>query len=267
MRCRMCKAKIKKRTKICPECGSTVKHSGGGILAVILAVVILIVGLGIAGWKIGIIVINVPSSGGDRPFEAYIEAADRLTAPGSWTENMNMTASMVLKKGSETTKAKTTMKSSVDITGWDEEDLSSLRLSGYASVRALNQSIAYTMTWQNGKAHYEYTEPDVTSADLEINPMYFNLWRITEDMVVSPTMRGNQITFIVKGEDITRMNLSVVDSLYTGVENLFYGDATVNVTIDETTGKIAEFTMKVPAHLSYLGYDADVDYEITYTYS
>lgn len=211
--------------------------------------------------------IIAPSSDNSTPLEAYMEAANRTTTTGSWTEDMNMTASMVLKNGSSTTKAKATMEASVDIEGWNGTDTSSLYMSGSASMSVLNQTIAYTMTWQNGMAHYEYTEPTVTSADLKIDPSYFNFNSLTDDMIISSAMNGNQITFSIQGDALTKAGISAVNSLLSGVENLSYEDAAVNVTVNEQSGKIDALTMTFRASMTYQGYDAEADYEIQYEFS
>lgn len=211
--------------------------------------------------------ITAPSSGNSTPLKAYMEAANRTTATGSWTEDMNMTASMVLKNGNSTTKSKATMEASVDIEGWNGTDTSSLYMSGSASMSVLNQTIAYTMTWQNGTAHYEYTEPTVTSADLKVDPSYFNFNSLTDDMIISSAMNGNQITLSIRGDALTKTGISAVNSLLSGVENLSYEDATVNVTVNEQSGKIDTLTMTFHASMTYQGYDAETDYEIHYAFS
>ena len=200
-------------------------------------------------------------------FSTYLEAAGKTTATGSWTEEMNMTASMILKNGSSSTKTKATMEASVDIEGWNGTDTSALYMSGSASMSVLNQTIAYTMTWQNGTAHYEYTEPTGTSADLKIDPSYFNFNSLTDDMIISSAMNGNQITFSIQGDALTKAGISAVNSLLSGVENLSYEDATVNVTVNEQSGKIDTLTMTFRASMTYQGYDAEADYEIQYEFS
>ncbi len=206
-------------------------------------------------------------SGNTTPFETYIEAANRTTATGSWTEDIHMTAKMVLKKGNSTTKTKATMEASVDIEGWNGTDTSSLYMSGSASMSVLNQEIAYTMTWQNGMAHYEYTKPTVTSADLEIDPSYFNFNSLTDDMIISSAMTGNHIIFSVKGDALTKVGNSAVSNLLSGVENLSYDDATVNVALNAQSGKIDMLTMTFRASMNYQGYDIEADYENHYVFS
>lgn len=206
-------------------------------------------------------------SGNTTPFGTYIEAANRTTATGSWTEDIHMTAKMVVKKGNSTTKTKATMEASVDIEGWNGTDTSSLYMSGSASTSVLNQEIAYTMTWQNGMAHYEYTKPTVSSADLEIDPSYFNFNSLTDDMIISSAMTGNHITFSVKGDALTKSGISAVNDLLSGVENLSYDDAMVNVTLNEQSGKIDMLTMTFRASMNYQGYDIEADYENHYVFS
>lgn len=211
--------------------------------------------------------ITLPPSGNATPLEAYMEAANRTTATGSWTEDANMTATMDLKKDGSTTKSKATMETSVDIEGWKGTDTSSLYMSGSASMSILDQDIDYTMTWQNGTAHYEYTKPTVTSADLKIDPSYFNFNSLTDDMIISSTMNGNQIAFSIKGDALTKVGVSVVNNFLSGVGNLSYDDAAINVTVNAQSGKIDTMTMTFHASMTYQGYDIEADYEINYAIS
>lgn len=211
--------------------------------------------------------IIAPPSGNTTPLDAYMEAANRTTATGSWTEDMDMTASMILEDGSSSVKTKATMEASVDVEGWNGTDTSSLYMSGSASMSVLNQEIAYTMTWKNGIAHYVYTKPTVTTDDLEIDPSYFNFNSLTDDMIVSSAINGNQISFIVRGDDLTQAGIAVVNDLLPGVGNLSYDDATVNVIVNEQSGKIDTLTMIFHASMTYQGYDAEADYVMVYCFS
>jgi len=155
----------------------------------------------------------------------------------------------------------------MDIEGWNGTDTSSLYMSGSVLASVLNQEIACTMTWKNGIAHYVYTKPTVTTDDLEIDPSYFNFNSLTDDMIVSSAMNENQISFTVRGDDLTQAGVAVVNNLLPGVGNLSYDDATVNVTVNEQSGKIDTLAMIFHASMTYQGYNGEADYEIHYAFS
>ena len=201
------------------------------------------------------------------PLLAYLAAGEKTTATGSWTENVDMNADLTLKRDSGTVKTKATMESSADIEGWNGADTSTLYMSGHANISIMNQSIAYTMTWKDGTAHYEYTEPEVSSADLQIDPSYFDFGALTERMLKSSSMRSNRISFVVKSEDLTKIGTSAVNSFFSGVGDLKYSDAAIETTIDKQSGKIDTMTMSFSATMTYQGYDVEAEYEIKYHFT
>ncbi len=211
------------------------------------------------------LVILPPSDDAD-PLERYLQAAEKTTSSGSWNEQMNMTANMVMRKGSNTMKAKAKMESSVDVEGWNETDPSTLRISGWADLSVLNQNIRYTMTWQNGTAHYEYTEPEVKTIDTKVDPSYLDFGALTEDMISSSSAKENRLTFTVRGDALTEMGIAAVHDLLPGVSDLKYGDGVIEATLREDSGTIDSMTMTLSVSMTYQGYDVDADYEILYQF-
>lgn len=211
------------------------------------------------------LVILPPSDDAD-PLERYLQAAEKTTSSGSWNEQMNMTANMVMRKGSNTMKAKAKMESSADVEGWNETDPSTLRISGWADLSVLNQNIRYTMTWQNGTAHYEYTEPEVKTIDTKVDPSYLDFGALTEDMISSSSAKENRLTFTVRGDALTEMGIAAVHDLLPGVSDLKYGDGVIEATLREDSGTIDSMTMTLSVSMTYQGYDVDADYEILYQF-
>lgn len=198
-------------------------------------------------------------------YEAYLRAAQKTTASGSWSEKLSTTADMTLSKGSATTRTQTTLTSDAAISGYSEGDLSKLQISGSASMDAMGQTYAWTMEYSNGTAHYRYTEPVPTTAELEIDPNFFSFNTITSDMMTNAALSGNQITFVVPGEALTKAGLAAVDQM-NGFDDLSYGDADVVVQLS-TEGKIDTIAMAFHASMEYQGYDADMDFVINYGFS
>ncbi len=198
-------------------------------------------------------------------YKAYMTAVRKTTESGAWSERLDLTANMALTNGSAKTKTKMTMTSDADISNYSENDPSRVRISGAAEMSVLGQTYAWNMRYENGTAHYQYTQPNQTSADLKIDPSFFNFETMTSDMMTNAKMSGNQITFTVPGDKITEVGISAVNQM-SGVDDLKYGDVDVIVTIS-SEGTIDTITMAFHASLKYQGYDADVDYNIVYRFS
>lgn len=198
-------------------------------------------------------------------FAVYQTAASKTTESGTWAERLDLTANMSLTSGSARTKTKMVMTSNADISNYSEGDSSRVRISGAAELSVLGQTYAWNMRYENGTAHYQYTQPNQTSADLKIDPSFFNFETMTSDMMTKAKMSGNQITFTVPGDKITEVGIAAVNQM-SDVDDLKYGDVDVIVAIS-SEGTIDTITMAFHASLNYQGYDADVDCNIVYRFS
>lgn len=198
-------------------------------------------------------------------YSAYLNAAQKTTASGSWSEHLVMTANMAITDGSSKTKTKVTLTSDADVSDYAESNPSQIRMSGSAEMTVMGQTYAWDMEYENGTAHYRYTKPNQTSADMKIDPSFFNFGTMTSDMMTDAKLSGNKITFTVPGEKIAEVGIAAVNQM-SGVDNLEYGDVDVTVTISNES-KIDNIVMAFHASLEYQGYDADVDYNIDYRFS
>lgn len=198
-------------------------------------------------------------------YNAYLNAAQKTTEAGSWSERLDLTANMAITDGNTKTKTKMVMTSDADISNYSERDPSRVRMSGAAEMSVMGQTYAWNMQYENGIAHYQYIKPNQTSADMAIDPSFFNFGTMTSDMMSKAKMSGNQITFTVPGDKITEVGIAAVNQL-SGVDDLNYDDVDVTVTISNE-GTIDTITMVFHASLKYQGYDADVDYNIVYHFS
>lgn len=303
--CQICGRKISGGAKFCPDCGNNVLHlpnTPAGLdnrnippkppkpavkrkkkrsvfkpIIAIAAVLVLVVGIVCwAFWRsleanvtladLGTVILAEGVGSYDEDaYDCYIAAGEATVASGNWQENLTMTANMVLSNDEMTQKTKATLHSVMDISGYSENGISGLRMSGSVDMKIAGQEYAWTVDYANGMAHYEYTKPTVKSADMKIDPNYFEFNSLTKDMIIASSVSGNTIRLTVSGEKMTAVGLSAVDMMG-GVENLKYGDVSVEAVIDSVTGKIDTVTMKCPATMTYQGYDAQVDYEIIYQY-
>lgn len=198
-------------------------------------------------------------------FDLYKNAVQAITSSGSWTEALTLTGDMAISKGKVKTKTKVTLEALMDIDNYSEEDVSQVQISGNVSMKVMNQTYAWNTEYENGVAHYEYTEPTQTSADIEMDPSYFNLNLLTDDMMEDAKITNNKITYTIDGDKIKEAGIAAV-KLMPGIENLRYGDVDVEVMIDVSTGAIDTMEMKFQASMTYQGYDAEVDYIVDYQF-
>jgi len=176
------------------------------------------------------LVVKVTDPPKSNAYETYISAAKKTTEAGNWSEYLTMTANMAITDGSAKTKAKVTLTSDTDVSNYSESDPSQIRMSGSAEMTVMGQTYAWDMEYENGTAHYRYTKPNQTSADMKIDPSFFNFGTMTSDMMTNAKLSGNKITFTVPGDKIAEVGIAAVNQM-SGVDNLKYGDVDVTVTI------------------------------------
>ena len=198
-------------------------------------------------------------------FELYQRAVKATTGSGSWTEALSMTGDMKISKDKAKTKTKVTLESFMDIDNYSEDDASQIQMSGNVSMNVMNQTYAWNVQYENGTAHYEYTEPTEQTADIEMDPSYFNLDLLTADMMEDAKVSNNKITYTISGDKMEEAGISAA-KLVPGIDNLRYGNVDVKVLLNESTGAIDTVEMKFKASMTYQGYDADVDYTVNYQF-
>lgn len=194
-------------------------------------------------------------------FKSYQEAMQATTSSGCWTENLTMTADMSISKESAKMKTKVTLTSNVDISNYSKNDLSEVKMSGSASMNVMEKKFAWDVVYENGIAHYEYTEPDQRSVDKEMEPSCFNFNTLTQEMMEKAKVSGNKITFTIPGNKMEDAQISAVYFM-SGIENLHFDDVDVEMIINQESGAIDTMIMIFHASLNYQGYDSEVDYHM-----
>ena len=211
---------------------------------------------------------NQESQSGADAYELYQNAVKQLTDVGSWSENLDGTVEINLV--SADAKQKTRFKAYLDFDGkisdYNENDLSTLKVSASANIKAGGQETAFTANYENGIAHYQYTKPTSYSVDAELDTVYFKFSKLTPEMLQDASVAGNFINFTVSGNQMTELGAELVNMI-DGVENLQYGDCDVDIILSEEGGKIEGINMKFHASMIYQGYTADADYDIDYHFS
>lgn len=197
-------------------------------------------------------------------FEKYLDAVTKTTESGSWSEQLALEADMSIAYDSGKTKTKMTLNSNSSISNYMEGDLSQIEISGLCNMKIMGQEYAWSTEYRDGIAHYQYTEPVQKSQDLEIDPNFFDFGTISYESIIDEEILGNQIRFTVSGEEITKTGFAEINQI-SGVNNLEYEDIDVIVTLGDS-GDINEIIMKFNAVMEYQGYDADVTYDIQYTF-
>lgn len=202
----------------------------------------------------------------DSAFGKYLAAAAKTTETGSWSEQLTLEADMSIAYESGRTKTKVTLTADSDVSNYVEDDLSQIEITSLANMKVMGQTYAWSTEYYDGVAHYEYTEPFQRSESLEIPPDFFDFEAsIPEEAILTEEVSGNQIRFIVSGEEMTETGIAAVQQM-SGVNNLECEDVEVIATLNDS-GSINQIVMNFDASVKYQGYDADVTYKIQYTFN
>ena len=194
----------------------------------------------------------------NKAYEAYLEAKNATTASGNWTENIVMEADLTLLKDRSRIKTKVRLDSDMVISNYSKENMSIL---GSVKANIMEQHIAYDVRYENGVAHYQYTEPKKMEADLEIKPDYYDFNNMTEESMKKAKISGNRITFTIPGNEVENAGTAAVKFM-PDMESVEYNDASVELILDEETGMIKSMNMDCSVSLTYQGYDAEMNYHI-----
>ena len=202
----------------------------------------------------------------DSAFGKYLAAAEKTTETGSWSEQLTLEADMSIAYESGRTKTKVTLTADSEVSNYVEDDLSQIEITSLANMKVMGQTYAWSTEYYDGVAHYEYTEPFQRSESLEIPPDFFDFEAsIPEEAILTEEVSGNQIQFIVSGEEMTETGIAAVQQM-SGVNNLECEDVEVIATLNDS-GSINQIVMNFDASVKYQGYDTDVTYKIQYTLS
>lgn len=199
-------------------------------------------------------------------FERYLAAAAKTMETGSWSEQLTLEADMSIAYESGKTKTKVTLTVDSDVSNYVEDDLSQIEITSLANMKVMGQTYAWSTEYYDGVAHYEYTEPFQRSESLEIPPDFFDFeTSIPEAAILTEEVSGNQIRFIVSGEEMTETGIAAVQQMI-GVNNLECEDVEVIATLNNSGG-IQQIVMNFDASVNYQGYNADVTYMVQYVFS
>ena len=197
-------------------------------------------------------------------FGKYLAAVSKTTESGSWTEQLSLEADLLVTNGSSKTKTKMTLNSTSDVSNYIEGNLSNIQVSSISDMTIMGQTYAWSTEYQDGVAHYQYTEPVRTSQDLEIDPNFFDFDVITQEAIIDEETSGNQIRFTISGDSMAAAGIAAVEQI-NGVDNLKYGDVEVTVTLSNLD-TVETIVMVFDASMEYQGFNSDVSYHIQYRF-
>lgn len=197
-------------------------------------------------------------------FGKYLAAVSKTTESGSWTEQLSLEADLLVTNGSSKTKTKMTLNSTSDVSNYIEGNLSNIQVSSISDMTIMGQTYAWSTEYQDGVAHYQYTEPVQTSQDLEIDPNFFDFDVITQEAIINEEISGNQLRFTISGDSMAAAGIAAVEQM-NGVDNLKYGDVEVTVTLSNLD-TVETIVMVFDASMEYQGFNSDVSYHIEYRF-
>lgn len=187
----------------------------------------------------------------DSAFGKYLAAAEKTTETGSWSEQLTLEADMSIAYESGRTKTKVTLTADSEVSNYVEDDLSQIEITSLANMKVMGQTYAWSTEYYDGVAHYEYTEPFQRSESLEIPPDFFDFEAsIPEEAILTEEVSGNQIQFIVSGEEMTETGIAAVQQM-SGVNNLECEDVEVIATLNDS-GSINQIVMNFDASVKYM---------------
>lgn len=88
-----------------------------------------------------------------------------------------------------------------------------MKISGDAYIQVGGQRSAWKMTYADGTAHYQYTEPNEYSTNLKIDPVYFEFSDMTSDMMQNAEISDGKIKFTVSGDQMTEVTQKTVNMM------------------------------------------------------
>ena len=194
----------------------------------------------------------------------YLAAVSKTTESGFWTEQLTLEADLFVTNGSSKTKTKMTLNSTSDVSNYIEGNLSNIQVSSISDMTIMGQTYAWSTEYQDGVAHYQYTEPVQTSQDLEIDPNFFDFDVITQEAIIDEETSENQIRFTISGDSMAAAGIAAVEQI-NGVDNLKYGDVEVTVTLSNLD-TVETIVMVFDASMEYQGFNSDVSYHIQYRF-
>ena len=197
-------------------------------------------------------------------FGKYLAAVSKTTESGSWTEQLTLEADLFVTNGSSKTKTKMTLNSTSDVSNYIEGNLSNIQVSSISDMTIMGQTYAWSTEYQDGVAHYQYTEPVQTSQDLEIDPNFFDFDVITQEAIINEEISGNQLRFTISGDSMAAAGIAAVEQI-NGVDDLKYGDVEVTVTLSNLD-TVETIVMVFDASMEYQGFNSDVSYHIQYRF-
>lgn len=200
-------------------------------------------------------------------YEIYKTAAEKSISSGNWREEVRLTGDMNLVSSDQREKVKTkaTLEAACNVENYDEKNLSKLKVSGDGKIQAAGQNLAWTVDYSDGVAHYQYTEPTSYTNDVAIDPICFQFNVLTREMMQDASVSGDTIGFTLSGDDMAQVTSEAMNMM-NGIENLKFDNGIVKILIDKEAGIISGINMTFHASMEYMGYQADVDYDVEYQF-
>ncbi len=206
----------------------------------------------------------------EEAYNSYCQAVQKTYSSGSWHEDMDMNIKMQLSDEKSVQKNTVHGNSSLDIKGYSPYNQTDMTIDGYALATMGNTTLYdYDVSYSNGKAYYDYRQPNQQSVEIEIDSMYFNMSSITSEMIVKSAMPNNYtINLTVDSGAMKELSMGFAqDALDTaGAENLKYGNVDFSVALDKNTGAVSLLTLTFSATMNIQGYSVKADYYIKYSF-
>lgn len=201
----------------------------------------------------------------DDAYQAYLEAAEKTTASGSWSEDLSMTADMEITYDTAKARTRLTLESRADVSGYQASDLSGLSVTGSAEMQLMGNVYTWDVIYRDGTVSIHYTSPGHAGMDTADDSVIFEFGSITRDMISHPRVTAGKITFTIPGDKMKALGMSAVS--LTGADECRYGDVDVEILLNRDTGSIDTVNMRFHAAVTFNGAHAEADYVIRYGFT
>lgn len=197
-------------------------------------------------------------------YEKYIKAAKVTTVQGKWTENVYLDMEIQVPDGSDRDTVLINAQMETEISDYDREDISSVRLKGegYSSGK---EYTSWEMTYAKGVASYVYSEPTEQKMEQEIQPEIFDFFNLQESSLLDGAIDGDEITFWLSRESLEAAAGTTLTQLLQD-DGFAYEKAAVTARIDPSSGQLLGQTIEITGTIAYEGSEQPAECVLDYAF-
>lgn len=205
-------------------------------------------------------------------YQVYLDAAEALLASGAWSESMDTDIWLTAADSDEGTLT-TSVDYSVQINGYQRDDLSNTTVSGHARIclsgdKTIEDVTEFTFDGDNTELRYRYTQPfesEITSSapdDAGILDSFFStVNQLGQDETTYTVQSGNMVQFGINVETMKQLIGETVGQEQNVKMNFENCACTAEAEI-AANGTLASLRMEFPLTMTVDGEEYTGDYSV-----